>query len=246
MSLVNHDKERGKRTGVPEVVLSEPKSANELMMALSSALEKNGNVLVSRVLDNQIDIVEQVAEKYNKKIDWDSYKRTVIVYDNQVKYHYDIDVAVLSAGTSDNKIVAEIQYTLKFLGIRSKQFVDIGVAGIHRHKTVMQEIRTTNEAFIDTNQGLFYACIIVVAGQDGALFPVITGQTDLPVIAVPSPVGYGYAGKGEAALMSALQSCSPGLAVVNIDNGFGAASLAAKIVKQMDRVRKRTPTEIQN
>ena len=98
----------------------------------------------------------------------------------------------------------------------------MGVAGIHRHRAALDKIEINNNIKL----------IIIVAGQEGALFSVISAQTKLPVIAIPTSIGYGYGGKGITALQSALQSCAPGIAVLNIDNGFGGAAFAAKLLNQ--------------
>ncbi len=126
-------------------------------------------------------------------------------------------VAIVAAGSSDLPLVAEIEQTLNFLEVKADCYNDVGVAGLWR----LTELR---EVLIE------YPVLIAVAGMEGALFSVLAGMVKAPVIAVPSPVGYGVSEQGQAALNGALASCAPGIAVVNIDNGFGAAALAVKML----------------
>lgn len=219
MDIVNHDYNRKKRTGIPEVVLAEPKSIKDLILAITRALERADAVLVTRIQENQIDSIQEEIESKEWRKEFDEFDRTLIVSKNELKIK-DLGVAVFSAGTSDRYIVEEIRLTMRFLGWNTTIRMDVGVAGLHRFREALDSIEGDNTI----------KCLILVAGQDGALFPVVTGQTRLPVIAVPTSIGYGYGGKGETALRSALQSCAPGITVVNIDNGFGAAAMAAKIL----------------
>lgn len=219
----NFDHDREMRTGLPEVILAEPKKESDLIETITAALEIKNNVLITRILNNQIGVVEKISKEMKMKITWDRYKRTAILGDilyPKIKYK----AAIISGGTSDKPIVEEIQLSLQFFGIEFQSFVDVGVAGIHRHQIALQNISDDENIKI----------IIVVAGAEGALFSVISAQTKFPVIAVPASTTYGYGGKGKAALMSALQSCSPGIATVNIDNGFGAASFARKLLSSID------------
>jgi len=126
-------------------------------------------------------------------------------------------VAIVAAGTSDHALVAEVDRCLHFLGIPSKQYIDVGVAGLWRLTSLVDELDR-------------HAVFIAVAGMEGALFSVLSGLVKGPVIAVPSSIGYGVSEGGHAALNCALASCAPGLAVVNIDNGFGAAALASRML----------------
>ena len=127
-------------------------------------------------------------------------------------------MGIVAAGTSDHALVAEIEQCLNFLGVRASCYVDVGVAGLWRLTSLADELRT-------------YPVLIAVAGMEGALFSVLAGLVQAPVVAVPSSVGYGVSAGGHAAVNCALSSCSPGIAVVNIDNGFGAAALAVKILR---------------
>jgi hypothetical protein len=125
---------------------------------------------------------------------------------------------VLAAGTSDIPAAEEAKVTAEVMGCQVLAYYDVGIAGIHR---LMEPLRETLVQDV--------SAIVVVAGMEGALPSVVRGLVPVPVIGVPTSTGYGYGGKGEAALMTMLQSCAPGLTVVNIDNGFGAGATAALI-----------------
>lgn len=219
MDIVNHDHNRGRRTGIPEVVLAEPKSNKDLILAITRALEQVNSVLVTRIQEYQLEAINEEIVNKGWKGDFDDFNRTLILSKKEIEIK-ELGVAIFSAGTSDRYIVEEIRLTMKFLGWNTTIRMDVGVAGLHRFREALDSIEGDKSI----------KCLILVAGQDGALFPVVTGQTRLPVIAVPTSIGYGFGGKGETALRSALQSCAPGISVVNIDNGFGAATMAAKIL----------------
>jgi NCAIR mutase (PurE)-related protein len=128
------------------------------------------------------------------------------------------DVLVVSAGTSDGPVAAEVAATLRACGVRARRVDDVGVAGVHRVLAVAPDIAAAD-------------AVVVVAGMDGALPSVVAGLTDRLVVAVPTSVGYGAAFEGLAALLTMLTSCAPGVLVVNIDNGFGAGVAAARIAR---------------
>ena len=128
---------------------------------------------------------------------------------------------LVSAGTSDQRVLKEAENTLRFFGFQTNQMVDVGVAGLHRLLSNLEEIRS-------------HDLLIVFAGMEGALPSVLAGLTSAPIIAVPTSVGSGVSEGGRVALDAMLSSCSPGIAVVNIDNGFGAAMFAAKLLKRFE------------
>jgi NCAIR mutase (PurE)-related protein len=132
------------------------------------------------------------------------------------------EVLVLSAGTSDGPVAAEVAATLAALGVGARRVDDVGVAGVHRVLAVRSELAAAD-------------AVVVVAGMDGALPGVVAGLTDRLVIAVPTSVGYGAAFDGLAPLLTMLTACAPGVVVVNIDNGFGAAVAAATVVRSTRR-----------
>lgn len=222
--IVNHDAKRVNYTGVPECILGEPKNNEQLTQAIQQALKSNDSVLITRIQDTQVSALQDLVSKSNISIQFDKYQRTAIMGSYHENINHLTNCALISAGTSDDYLVEEIAFCLNYFGVGNSKYRDIGVAGIHRHKS----------ALIDIHNDKSIRCIVVVAGQEGALFPVIAAQTKLPLIAVPSSVGYGFGGKGIAALQSALQSCSPGVTVVNIDNGFGAAAFVKKLMNLFD------------
>jgi NCAIR mutase (PurE)-related protein len=137
----------------------------------------------------------------------------------------DAVVAVVAAGTSDLPVADEAAITAEAAGVRVERITDVGVAGVHRileHRAALDGVD----------------CVIVVAGMEGALPSVVAGITSTPVVAVPTSVGYGASFEGLSALLSMLSSCAPGVAVVNIDNGFGAAQVALRIVRSATRVAR--------
>ncbi|MCY3414780.1 MAG: nickel pincer cofactor biosynthesis protein LarB [Candidatus Heimdallarchaeota archaeon] len=215
---VNHDSNRSSITGIPEVILAEPKLIEDLLHAITMAMDRNARVLITRIQPSQIESIKKLLDTHGWKSEFDAIERTLMIYDKDIAVR-SLSAAILSAGTSDRYVVEEIRLTMKFFGWSTQVIQDVGVAGIHRHKEALSSLDTETK------------CIIVVAGQEGAIFPVIAAQTKLPVIAVPSAVGYGFGGKGETALRSALQSCAPGIATMNIDNGFGAAAFASKLLQ---------------
>ena len=131
-------------------------------------------------------------------------------------------MAVITAGTSDQNVAEEAVRTLEFLGVDARRYRDLGVAGIHRLQAEQQNIASAS-------------VVIVVAGMEGALPSVVGGLVDVPVIAVPTSIGYGASFGGLTALLAMMNSCSPGVTVVNIDNGFGAAVAAAAVLRVAGR-----------
>lgn len=207
---VDHD--RGRRRGFPEVIYCEGKSVPHVVGIATSVRENAPRGLFSRVRDDQIEPLRAILGN----VRWDRDAR-------MMSWPADCDltanagrVVVVSAGTSDRPVMAEAAMTAQFLGCPTSVIEDVGVAGLHRLLRRVDQIRTAS-------------CIVAVAGMDGALPSVVAGLVTRPVIAVPTSVGYGAAMGGLAPLLSMLMSCSPGIAVVNIDNGFGAGYLAAQI-----------------
>jgi NCAIR mutase (PurE)-related protein len=133
-------------------------------------------------------------------------------------------VTIVSAGTSDGPVVREVEICARLLGVNARIQEDVGVAGLHRLLAALPDLRDAD-------------CVVVVAGQDAALASVVGGLVEAPVVAVPTSTGYGAACGGFAALLSMLTSCAAGLATVNIDDGFGAATVAAKIARAASAAR---------
>jgi NCAIR mutase (PurE)-related protein len=205
------DPNRLARQGFPEIVYCQSKTASQIADNLRALADANGRAFGTRLPeDHAADVLSALPEaKY------DPLSRTILL-GNPLPLKTS-SVAVVSAGTSDLPVAAETAATLAFLGHPVCHFNDIGVAGIHRLHDRIDEIRTA-------------AVVIVIAGMEGALPSVIGGLVAVPVIAVPTSVGYGAAFEGLAALLGMLNSCASGLVVVNIDNGFGAAMAAHRML----------------
>jgi NCAIR mutase (PurE)-related protein len=210
------DHYRSRRTGVPEVVYCEGKTPTQVVEIMGQLLESSGRVLATRA---SIEKAEAVLERY-PDARYNELSRVLLIERRRLpetppEAPY---VAVATAGTSDMGVAEEAALTLEFLGDRVLRTYDVGVAGIHRllgKREVLERARV----------------VIAVAGMEGALASVIGGLVRCPVVAVPTSVGYGASFGGLAALLAMLNSCAPGVAVVNIDNGFGAAVHAHHILR---------------
>ena len=211
---IRYDFDRKKRIGLIEAIWGEDKSIEQLKNVAKNVLEKNELVFITRI--NQ-EKSKQLMEIYpNAKSYGDA--NCLIIGENSNKIKTKKKVAIVSGGSSDLKVSMEAKLVLETYGIGCKAFIDVGVAGIHRLLSVIDEI----------NQ---YDILIVCAGMEGALATVVGGLLAQPIIAVPISVGYGVSRNGITALNSMLSSCSPGITVMNIDNGFGAAMAALRIIK---------------
>ena len=205
MKQVRWDKEREARTGVPEVVFGPGKSAAHLRDIFADTNELR---IASRLSDEQMQLLEDHATIHREA--------RMAVRNGRPKREIP-PVPVITAGTADIPVALEASTTLDAMGVPTATHFDVGVAGIHRLQSILPELSAAR------------VCI-VVAGMDGALPAVVAGLLRAPVIGVPTSVGTGVAQGGVVALNTMLASCSPGVAVVNIDNGFGAACLALKIL----------------
>ena len=207
------DHHRELRKGFPEVVFGEGKSPEQIATIAEAILKSSDRLLITRTTEAAFDAVRLRAPD----VSYDQTARTISVnrQDNQTLTP---GIVIASAGTADLPVAREAAVVAEMMGCKVGKIDDVGVAGIHR--------------LFDTLPSLRQAQVIVaVAGMEGALPSVIAGLVQAPVIAVPTSVGYGASFGGLAALLAMLNSCSEGLAVVNIDNGFGAGYLAALIVK---------------
>jgi NCAIR mutase (PurE)-related protein len=211
------DTHRALRTGDPEVVYGAgktPAQVVEIVAALQSA-ESARPTLVTRAGPDAVAALE--ARWPDATVDGG----TVVIGSLPPQRGR---VAVLSAGTSDSPVAAEAALTAQVFGAEAVRISDVGVAGLHR-------VMAARAEFADAD------CLIVVAGMEGALPSVVGGLTGLPLIAVPTSIGYGASFGGLAALLAMLNSCAPGVAVCNIDNGFGAGVLAARIARRSGAAR---------
>lgn len=215
---------RCKRTGVPEAVLAEGKTDEDLTAIVRAHVDAVGRVLVTRVSASQMEKLEAAFPNHVQK----SRAQTICVV------HSDAypepprtggTVAIISAGTVDIKVAEEAKMTAEEMGCKTIEIYDVGVAGYHR---LILEMEKLKEARPDA--------IVVAAGREGTLPTVVAGIIDAPVIGLPVSSGYGAGANGEAALLSMLQSCSV-ISVVNIDAGFVAGAYAARIANRMQAAR---------
>jgi NCAIR mutase (PurE)-related protein len=205
------DHHRSLRNGFPEVVFGQGKQPGQVVSIVRRLSEHNDKVLVTRV---DKDMADEVRAELPELIYY-SLPR-ILVLDRSVSSEKHHGILVVTAGTADMPVAEEAAMTAELMGNVVERMFDVGVAGIHR--------------LLSQTDRLWQArVVIVVAGMDGALPSVVGGLVSAPVIAVPTSVGYGASFNGLAALLTMLNSCATGVAVVNIDNGFGAGSLASTI-----------------
>lgn len=219
------DHHRQIRCGFPEVIYCPGKTAEQIIDIFESLAKKGNNVLASRA---EPDIFEALAAtgKFPKA----RYEKSarMIVLEQAPKERTDGFIAIVTAGTSDMSVAMEAKVTAELLGQQVELICDVGVAGLHRLLGDAETLRTLSQA----------TAVIVVAGMEGALASVVGGLVDRPVIAVPTSVGYGANFEGLATLLAMLNSCSAGVTVVNIDNGFGAAYAASLINRKITQKGK--------
>jgi NCAIR mutase (PurE)-related protein len=208
------DHHRALRQGVPEVILGDGKTAAQIAGIAKELARTGQNVLVTR-----LDAGKALAVKaLFPELEYKAEARVGTFEQRAIPVLGKRPVALVSAGTSDMPVAEECAETLRMLGVPIERVFDVGVAGIHRLLHKRELLERTSVA-------------IVVAGMEGALASVVGGLLTTPVIAVPTSVGYGAAFQGLAALLGMLTSCASGVTVVNIDNGFGAAFAAARILR---------------
>lgn len=209
---VNLDFERESRTGLAEAIFCEVKSLAQMATILGTVLEEDKPMLFTRLTQEQHD---HLQELHPGVLDYDEVSRTAFHKPNDLNNR--IPVAVVTGGSSDVPVAREAARTLNFYGHEVLEIHDVGVAGLWRITERLEELRQCK-------------IIICVAGMDAALPTVLGGLVSASLIAVPTSVGYGMVRNGESALSSLLVSCAPGLTVTNIDNGFGAACAAIRII----------------
>jgi NCAIR mutase (PurE)-related protein len=211
---------REARKGVPEVILAETKADADLIALVSAFLERRGRAIVSRLTPAQNALLR--AGFAGAAFEEHGRGRTAVLRGpGGEPPPAGGRVGVLTAGTSDVPVAEEAAVVAREMGCRVRSAYDVGVAGIHRLVGPLGEML---EEDVDA--------VIVAAGMDGALPSVVAGLVPVPVVGLPVSVGYGLGGRGEAALLSMLQTCAPGLAVVNIDNGVGAGAVAGLIARR--------------
>tara|TARA_B100000029_G_scaffold212342_1_gene210323 strand:- start:906 stop:1676 length:771 start_codon:yes stop_codon:yes gene_type:complete len=214
------DINRKMRKGIPEVIFAERKQLLEIKKIIVKVLKKSDSVLVSRIQKKDYPKVIDFSKKHNYKIKKGKNTTTVLIFRKIIKKTGG-KIGIITAGTSDIGIAEEAKLMCESMNCECITSYDIGIAGLHRTFPILKE-------FVKRGVDV----IIVAAGMEGALASVVSSIVNVPVIGVPTSVGYGYGEKGIAALASMLQSCSLGLSVVNIDNGIGAGAVAAKIANK--------------
>lgn len=223
--LAKLDVGRDMRRGMPEVVFGENKTYSDLSRIANAALKRKGSVIISRINDNHMKKLRKFLSKKGRVIASER-ARALVVSRNKVS-NTKGKVGIITAGTSDIAVAEEAKLMVEAMGCKVMVNYDVGIAGMHRLFPMLKEM-VANE--VDA--------IVVVAGMEGALASVVSTMVDIPVIGVPTSVGYGFGSNGFAALASMLQSCTTGLAVMNIDNGIGAGALAGIIANRMARYKK--------
>ncbi|MEG0181798.1 MAG: nickel pincer cofactor biosynthesis protein LarB [Peptostreptococcaceae bacterium] len=214
IGYANIDHHRQIRNGYPEVIYCEGKSDEHILGIIDRMNEKGSNILGTRC---KKETFQKVKITY-PNCEYEELSRILKIHNKPIENIGKGKIVVITGGTSDISVADEAYYTAKFLGNDVERVYDVGVAGIHR---LLNKMNIINEARV----------LIVVAGMEGALPSVVGGLVDVPVIAVPTSVGYGANFGGLSALLTMLNSCASGISVVNIDNGFGAGYLAATINK---------------
>lgn len=223
--MASPDVNRESRKGVPEVIMAETKQSDDVIAIARHFLSATGRALLSRVSD---DLLDRLRREF-AELEVESYPASRMVVLREPGRRVPKTggkVGIVTAGTSDVPVAEQAKVVALEMGCEVMAAFDVGVAGIHR---LFRPLKTMIDAGVDV--------IIVAAGMDGALPSVVAGLVDVPVIGLPTSVGYGLGGKGVAALLSMLQTCSPGLTVVNIDNGVGAGATAALLANRVAKVR---------
>lgn len=211
------DWDREARTGLAEAVYAIGKPLSCLAGLLEKAADEKRRLLVTRLSP---EAFAALPARLIGILNYDALSKTAIL--GEIAPAPKARVAVVSAGMADSSVAHEVCRTLAFAGVGSRQIADVGVAGLWRLMARLEDIRA-------------YPVVVAVAGMEGALFSVLAGLISAPIIAVPTSTGYGVSSGGKLALHSALGSCAPGVVVVNIDNGFGAAQAALRIVNSLQQ-----------
>ena len=208
------DHHRNLRNGFPEVIYCKGKSDEHILGIIERMNKKSTNILGTRCRKETFDKISKIYPN----AEYEEVSQILKIKNEEIKEQGKGKILIITGGTSDIPVADEAYYTAKFFGNEVERLYDVGVAGIHRllsHRNIIEEARV----------------IVAVAGMEGALASVVGGLVDVPVIAVPTSVGYGANFDGLTPLLAMLNSCASGISVVNIDNGFGAGYLASTINK---------------
>ena len=213
---IRFDFQRRERLGLIEAIWGQDKSIDQLKRVTEHVLSQNEVVFITRINSEKAN---NILNLYDNARFYEEAK-CLIIGENSNKININKKVAIISGGSSDLAVTLEAQLALEIYGVNCQSFIDVGVAGLHRLMSQLEEINK-------------YDVLIVCAGMEGALATVVGGLLAQPIIAVPVSVGYGVSKDGKTALNSMLSSCSPGIAVMIIDNGYGAAMAALRIIKSI-------------
>ena len=213
---INFDFDRQNRLGIIEAILGQNKNVDQLKKICKQVIDKGELVFITRI---NFDKAKLILDIYKNAV-FHEEASCVVIGKNLKKLSTSKKVAIVAGGTSDLSVSLEAKLALEVHGVKCKTFIDVGVAGLHRLFSSLEEINK-------------YQVIIVCAGMEGALATVLGGLLAQPIIAVPVSVGYGVSKDGFVALNSMLSSCAPGISVMNIDNGYGAAMAALRIIKSI-------------
>jgi NCAIR mutase (PurE)-related protein len=222
------DLDRAKRKGVPEVILAEGKTLEHALEVTRVFLDRTGRAILSRV---SLQLEERLQGTFSDRVvfEWYSSARAAVLRRHGTEPPYvGGRVGILSAGTSDVPAAEEAVMLCREMGCDVYTGFDVGVAGLHRLFGPLHQMLDDHKVDV----------LIVAAGMDGALPSVVSGLADVPVIGLPTAVGYGLGGQGVAALYSMLQTCAPGMAVVNVGNGIGAGAMAGVIANRAAAARR--------
>lgn len=220
------DHHRKQRSGIPEIIHAERKSPEEVIQSLAALADTNARAIASRCPEATIEAIRADLSDAYEVIVYDTARLVVVAQPGAQLSQAGGRVGVLSAGSSDAPTATEAAVIAREMGCVVFEARDVGVAGLHR---LVEPLGRMMAAEVDV--------IVVAAGMDGALPSVVAGLVAVPVIGLPTSVAYGAGGEGMAALLAMLQSCAPGLVVVNIDNGVGAGSTAALIANRVAATR---------
>ena len=216
---------RKARTGVPEVIYAQNKDPQMVIEIIKSFIKKNEFAIISRYTQEQYVLITKNFESKDYNIEANELGKIIIIKEKSFNFlEKKGRVGIITAGSSDIPVAEEAKVIVKVMGCKVFTSYDVGIAGFHRIFTPLSEM-IRNEVDV----------IIVCAGMEGTLPGVVAALVDVPVIGVPVSSGYGLGEKGMGALTTMLQSCSPGLVVVNIDNGFGAGASAAMVANKIAR-----------
>lgn len=225
--LAKLDGNRELRKGIPEVILAEGKTPSDVAEICQVMLQHCGRVIVSRCKQEHIEAIKAIPPEGLQVEINEKARMAVLKKKSYATTKTDGRVAILTAGTSDIPVAEEAKVIAQEMGCTVYAYYDVGVAGIHR---LLQPIKEVIANDVDV--------VVVVAGREGALASVVSGLVDVPVIAVPTSNSYGFGAKGVGTLMAMLQSCSLGMAVVNIDGGVAAGAVATLIANRAAKSRK--------